>query len=136
MATMIAYELQRAVFAKLTSTPALVTRLGGARIYDDVPKKPDYPFISFGPHTEKDWSTGSEEGSEHLFSLHVWSTAKTREEAASLMALARAAMEALSSSLETAHLVSIRHDQSDIEREDAGSRFKGTIRMRALTEPA
>lgn len=135
MAHMAAYELQRAIFAKLSATSALVTRLGGARIYDDVPLKPDYPFISFGAHVEKDWSTGSERGSEHTVLVHVWSLAKSREEVTTLMELARNSIAEMPAPLTGHRLVSIRHEQSDIEREDTASRLKGTIRFRALIEP-
>lgn len=135
MPNMAAYDLQRAVFAKLAATTALITRLGGARIYDDVPSKPDYPFISFGPHSEKDWSTGTETASEHSFSLHVWSKSPSREEVTALIRLARSALETLPTSLESHRLVNFRHEQSDVEREDAGQSFKGTLRFRAVLEP-
>ncbi len=135
MANMAAYDLQRAVFAKLAANAALVTKLGGTRIHDDVPGKPEYPFVSFGPQTEKDWSTGTEEGSEHTFNLHVWSLSRSREEITALADLVRIAVEALPQSTASYRIVTIRHEQTDIERMEAGSRLKATLRFRALVEP-
>lgn len=64
--------LQRAVFSALSKDAALVALLGSAKIYDDVPQRTDFPYVSFGQSTERDWSTATEDGAEHLVTLHVW----------------------------------------------------------------
>lgn len=40
--------LQRAVFSALSKDAALVALLGSAKIYDDVPQRTDFPYVSFG----------------------------------------------------------------------------------------
>ena len=57
-----AFALQQAIFSRLTGTPALTALLGGARIYDDVPERTEFPYLTFGQSAERDWSTVSEAG--------------------------------------------------------------------------
>ena len=68
-----AWELQKAIHGALTSDAEVIALLGGARIYDDVPRGAELPYVTFGQSTARDWSTGSEAGSEHIVTLHVWS---------------------------------------------------------------
>ncbi|MBS0269667.1 MAG: DUF3168 domain-containing protein [Proteobacteria bacterium] len=76
-----AFALQQAIFSKLASDAATTTALGGPRIYDDVPARAEFPFMTFGQSSERDWSTGTDEGYEHVITLHVWSRARGRNEA-------------------------------------------------------
>ena len=69
------FALQKAFFLKLTADAALAALLGGARIYDDVPVRGEFPYVTFGQTTERDWSTGTDDGAEHVVTLHVWSRA-------------------------------------------------------------
>ena len=89
-----ALELQKAVFDALAGDAALTTALGGARIHDHAPANVAFPYVTFGRTSIYDWSTGTETGTEQLFTLHVWSKAKGKKEALELMELARARLEA------------------------------------------
>ena len=71
--TNAAAELQTAIFTALSTDSALVAELGGARIYDQAPPSVDFPYITFGRTSVYDWSTGTENGAEQLFTLHIWS---------------------------------------------------------------
>ncbi len=72
------FALQKAIFEKLTSDAPTLAALGGPRVYDDAPARTEFPFVTFGQSSERDWSTGSDEGYEHLVTLHVWSRARGR----------------------------------------------------------
>ncbi len=71
--TSASLELQKAVFAALTGSSALTGLLGGSRIYNDVPRGAALPYVTIGESTVRDWSTGSDEGHEHLLTVSVWS---------------------------------------------------------------
>ena len=71
-----AWSLQKAVFAALAADAPLVALLGAARIYDDVPQASDFPYLTFGQSTARDWSTASDDGTEHTITLNIWSQAK------------------------------------------------------------
>lgn len=75
-----ALALRQAVVARLAGDSSVTAALGGARIYDDVPVRSEFPFLTFGQTTERDWSTGTDLGHEHLMTMHVWSRARGRME--------------------------------------------------------
>jgi hypothetical protein len=79
------WALQQAIFAALTTDAPLNALLGGTRIYDDVPVRADFPYVTFAGSSERDWSTGGEDGREHILTLHVWSRAGGRKEAHEIM---------------------------------------------------
>lgn len=132
--TSASFALQKAIVSTLTSDAALVALLGGPRVYDDVPNRSEFPFISIGQTTERDWSTGSDLGSEHVFTLHVWSRARGRKEADEVMAAAREALHDQGLALADHRLVNLRHEFSDARREPDGETFHGLSRYRAVTE--
>ena len=63
-------------------------RLVGTRIFDHAPANVAFPYITFGRTSVYDWSTGTESGTEQLFTLHVWSKAKGKKEVLEIMELA------------------------------------------------
>jgi len=128
------FALQQAVYAKLTATAALTTLLGGQRVYDEVPVRAEFPYVSFGPGFERDWATGSEAGSEHTMTLHVYSRAHGRKEVDDVLALLREALHDLPLTLSGHRLVNLRHEASDARRESDGVTYRGIARFRAVTE--
>jgi hypothetical protein len=130
-----AWALQQSVFATLTSDTPVLTLLGAPRIYDDVPQGAAYPYLTFGQSTLRDWSTGGEEGDEHILTLHVWSRAGGRKEAHAIMTALRDALHDQALTLDGHRLVNLRHEFSDARREPDGDTYHGIVRYRAVTEP-
>src|SRR5689334_13214151 len=62
-------SLQKAVFSALNASTSLTDLLGGARIFDDMPPQVSFPYVTFGQSQERDWSTGSESGGEHILTV-------------------------------------------------------------------
>ena len=67
------WALQKSVYQALANSSELSSLLGGPRIYDDAPQAAGYPFVTLGQSLVRDWSTGTEDGGEHVLTLHVWS---------------------------------------------------------------
>jgi hypothetical protein len=130
-----AWALQKAMHAVLTANAAVTALLGGPRIYDDVPRGADFPYLTFGLSTERDWSTGGEEGDEHIVTLHVWSQAAGRKETHEIIGAVRAALHDQPLLLTDHRLVNLRHEFSDARREPDGETYHGIVRLRAVTEP-
>ena len=128
------FALQKAIFEKLTSDAATLAALGGPRIYDDAPARAEFPFVTFGQSTERDWSTGTDEGYEHLVTLHVWSRARGRKEAEAVIAAAREALHDRDLTLSGHRLINLRHEFSEARRDGDGETFHGIARFRAVTE--
>ncbi|HXF53393.1 MAG TPA: DUF3168 domain-containing protein [Hyphomicrobiaceae bacterium] len=130
-----AWALQKSVHDVLTADAALLALLGGPHVYDDVPRGTRLPYLTFGLSTERDWSTGGEEGSEHVLTLHVWSEAGGRKEAQQIIGAVRAVLHDAALTLAGHRLVNLRHELTDTRREPDGETYHGIIRLRAVTEP-
>lgn len=129
------WALQQAVFARLTSDSALTALLGGTRVYDDVPLRAAFPYVTFAQGTERDWSTGDAAGAEHALVLHVWSRASGRKEALAIAAALRASLHDAALTLTDHRLINFRHETSDVRRDPDGETYQGVVRFRAVTEP-
>ena len=130
------WALQQSIFATLAADATLLALLGGPRVYDDVPQASAFPYLTFGHSLVRDWSTGSEDGSEHVVTLHVWSQGKGKKEAHEIMGAVRTALHDQALSLAGHRLVNLRHELSEARREPDGDTTHGIVRYRAVTEPA
>lgn len=131
-----AWELQKAVFAALSADAPLAGLLGsGSRIYDDVPRGADLPYVTFGQSTVRDWSTGTDTGFEHLFTLHVWSRVTGERQTHQIMTAIADRMNDQALTLSGFRLVNLRHEFSDSFRDPDGETIHGLVRFRAVTEP-
>jgi Protein of unknown function (DUF3168) len=130
------WALQQSIFATLTADTALLALLGAPRLYDDVPQRADFPYLTFGQSVARDWSTGSEDGNEHILTLHVWSQAKGKKEAHEIMGALRTALHDQSLTLLGHRLINLRHEHSEARRDPDGETTHGIVRYRATTEPA
>ncbi len=130
------FALQAALFAALTADAGLAPLLGSPpRLYDDVPPRPAFPYVTFGQSTETDWSTGTDPGSEHVLTLHIWSKAAGRKEAQAIAAAIQSALHDAALSLSGHRLVNLRHEHSEARRDPDGETIHGLVRFRAVTEP-
>lgn len=128
--------LQSAVVAALTANPDLTAATGGtARVYDDVPPKTPFPYLSLGQTIERDWSTGTEDGREHTLTLHVWSRTPGRREVHAIAALIRATLHQAPLALDGHRLVNLRHEFTGALREPGDEIYRALVRFRAITEP-
>src|SRR5262245_36105756 len=133
---MPAWSLQQSIFAALTADAALTALLGAGRIFDDVPQGTPLPYVTFGQATQRDWSTGTEEGAEHLVTLHVWSAARGKKQAHEILGAVRSALHDRPLSLAGHSLVNLRHEHSETRRGSDREPIHGLARFRAITAPA
>ena len=134
--TSASWALQSAIHKALSTDPDLLSTIGGDRIYDHVPRKATYPYITFGQNTVQDWDADGGHGDEHIVVLNIWSLAPGREEVQTIIAAIRAALHDRDLPLTGYRLINLRHESSEARRENDGERFLGTIRLRAVTEPS
>lgn len=129
------WALQRAVYQTLTADPSLTVAIGSNRIYDDVPRDAAVPYVTFASTQTRDWSSGSEPGSEHIFTLHVWSREAGRRQVHEVMAILQEALHDADLTLDGHRLANLRHEFSEARRESDGETYRGLVRFRAVTEP-
>jgi hypothetical protein len=132
--TSASHAVRSAIIATLTNDLAVTAALGGARIYDDVPTRAEFPYLVFAQTTERDWSTATDAGHEHTVTLHVWSRALGRKEAEAIMAATQTALHDQALALDGHRLVNLRHEFSETRRDPDGETYHGITRYRAVTE--
>lgn len=129
-------DLQAAVVAALSQNATLTEMTGGhPRVFDAVPPKTPYPYLTIGQTIERDWSTGSEDGREHTLTLHVWSKAAGRRQVHEIADVVRGALHLAPLMLSDHRLINIRHEFTDSRREPDNETYRALIRFRAVTEP-
>jgi hypothetical protein len=134
--TAASWALQKSMHAALSTNAGVLAALGGGRIYDDAPRGGPHPYVTFAETLTRDWTTGSEDGEEHLVTLHVWSQAAGRREALEIAGAIRSALQDQPLQLAGHRLINLQHESSEFRREGDGETYRGIIRFRAVTEPA
>jgi hypothetical protein len=130
------WPLQQSVFAALGADTQLTALLGPGRIFDDVPQGTPLPYVTLGNVTAQDWSAGSEDGTEHVFTVHVWSGARGKKQAHELLGAIRAALHDQPLAVAGHTLINLRHERSEVRRDLDAETIHATARFRAVTEPA
>jgi hypothetical protein len=130
------WSLQRGIYQALASSSNLGALLGRTRIYDDPPQAASYPFISLGQSLLRDWSSGTEDGAEHLLTLHVWSQAGGKKQVHEIIEAIKGALHDQPLALIDHDLVNLRHEFSEARRDPDGDTYHGIVRYRAVTQPA
>jgi hypothetical protein len=105
-----------------------------ASFFDGAPKDAVLPFVAFGDVVLRDWSTGSDAGLEHQFTLDIWSSQPGNGETLKIADqildfLGRTALQ-----LQGAQLIDLRFVSFEARRESNGRFAKGRLRFRAITE--
>lgn len=127
--------LRAAIHDALKADSALRAVLGGARIYDEVPRDAAFPYVTLGEARITDVSADDGDVLEHALTLHAWSQQGGHREA---HVIAGALLQALDDAplAPSGHrLVNLRFAVADIRRESDGRTYHAAVRFRAVTEP-
>src|SRR3954468_11425461 len=130
----IAFALQQAIFAALSSSPDLQALIGN-RLFDFVPPDSAFPYVVLGDGSEADWSTATEDGTEHTIQIDVWSRQPGHREAKQIADVIRSVLNNAALIVTGAALIDIRHVTTDFSREPDGQTFRARLTFRAVTEP-
>ena len=128
-------DLARALHAGLSSDIRVQDALGNpARLYDDPPEDPVFPYLTYGPIRSEDNSVGGARLTAHLITLHVWSRYTGRAEALALMGTIASVLTDAPMSLTDAVLVNRHIIYTDIFRASDGLTLHGIVRLRVTTD--
>lgn len=130
-----ASALLPALHRRLADDPALTVRLGGARVFDHVPRNAPASYVAVGEMAMRDRSTSTEAGAEARLSVLVVSEANGRREALEIAALVDAALGRVPFVLPSLRLVSLGSLGADAPRGRPGDAGRITLRFRAFVEP-
>ena len=131
-----AAALRAAIHDALAANAALTSLLGGARIYDEPPATPAFPYVTLGEARVEDASGDGGRTEEHRLTLHAWSRQGGHREAHLIAGALLQALYDAALSPSGHHLVNLRFSVADIRRENDGRTYHALVRFRAVTEPA
>lgn len=125
--------LQEAMRARLIADDAVKAALGGAYVFDEVPRGAPPAFVEFTSLDTRDWSTFGEGGLEHFVSLAVRSNSRGRAQAQEISAAVQAALHGAALTLEGHRLVNLTLVFWSVVK--TGQTYGASLRFRAATEP-
>ncbi len=130
-----AVALRAAIHDALIADTSLTSVLGGAKVYDEVPRAAAFPFVTLGDAQVADWSTATDAGEEHQITLNAWSRQGGHREAHVIAGALLQALDGAPLSLADHRLVNLRFALANIRRENDGRTYRAVVRFRAVTEP-
>jgi predicted oxidoreductase len=134
MSTSSVTALRKAIHVKLAGASALVTALGGTKIFDEAPRNVDPPYLTFADTQLRDWSSSLSRGAEHLFVIAVWSAERGTREAIEIGNSVIGLLDDAMLDLDGYKLVNLRFVQFETKREANGRFARVNLRFRATTE--
>ena len=135
MTTPASAALRAAVHDALSADAALLSALGGAKIYDEPPRAAAFPYVTLGEARIANYSTGDASGQEHQLTLHAWSRQGGHKEAHVIAGALLQALDDAPLALTDHRLVNLRFAVADVRREADGRTYHALVRFRAVTEP-
>ncbi|NEW88737.1 DUF3168 domain-containing protein [Rhodopseudomonas sp. WA056] len=127
--------LRAAIHRALITDTALLTALGGPRIYDEPPREAAFPFVTLGEARISDVSADDAPTQEHQLTLHAWSRQGGHKEAHVITGALLQALDDAPLAPSGHRLVNLRFALADIRREPDGRTYHALVRFRAVTEP-
>jgi Protein of unknown function (DUF3168) len=130
-----ALALQQAMRTALLADTALITLLGGAYVYDELPRGEQPLYVSFTSIETRDWSVMDQKAHEHFVALEVVSNERSRAQAQNICNRIEAVLDNAALTLTAHKLVNLRVVFWSVARAKADQKFGATLRFRAATEP-
>jgi hypothetical protein len=130
-----ALALQQAMRAALLADTALIALLGGAHIFDEVPRGEPPLSVSFAGIETRDWSVMDQKAHEHFVTMDVSTNERGRTQAQSICNRIEAVLDNANLTLAGHRLVNLRVVFWSVARPKSDPKFGATLRFRAATEP-
>ena len=132
---MILTDIARALQIMLSTDSGVRAVLGDVpRLYDHLPDKPVFPYLTYGPMRTVDISGEEAVVQTHVLTLHVWSRYGGRAEVMEIIQAITQAVNHRDFDLGAAHLVRQHILYSDIMRAPDGRTLHGLIRLSFTTD--
>jgi hypothetical protein len=129
------FALQAAMRAALLAHAPLTLLLGGAHVYEEMPRGAVPTFVSFGDIETKDWSVADQKAHEHFATLSVRTNNRSRKLAQDILSEIEVVLDNAGLTLGDHRLVNLRLTFWSVARDKNGENFGATLRFRAATEP-
>ena len=125
--------LQEAMRGALVADATLTALLGGAYVFDEVPRGAPPAYVEFTALDTRDWSTATEPGFEHFVSIVVRSASRGRKQAQEISSAMEAVLDGAAFPLAGHRLVNLKLVFWSVMKN--GQNYGASLRFRAATEP-
>ena len=125
--------LRSAIRSAALNDPAIAVAVNTS-FYDGAPRDAIFPFVTFGDVLLRDWSTTTDRGLEHQFTLEIWSLQPGNGETLKLADQLLTFLRSASLPLQGFQLIDLRFVSFEARRDSNGRFAKGRMRFRAITE--
>lgn len=129
-----ASALQKAIFQTLNSDTQLTTIIGSNQIFDHQITKADPPHIVLTNWQVSDWSTSSEDGEEHRFSVEIWSDEKGKKQVQEIAEIVISLLHDQSPQIDNSHIVNLRYENAFFSSEGTIKVQLARLNFRAAVE--
>jgi hypothetical protein len=130
-----AFALQDAMRTRLLMHAPLTALLGGAHVFDELPRGERAPHVAFAQIETRDWSVKDQKAHEHFVTIEVKSNSRSRKAAQEIVSEVEAALDNAALVLAGQTLINLRLIFWSVARAKATDTFNGVMRFRAATEP-
>lgn len=128
--------LRAGILARLKGDAALAAALGSGRVFDGAPQGQQFPFAHLGEATAAPLDADAGGAEELRLAITVLSRAETRGETAAALAAISDSVAGLGPDLGGYRLANLAVTERQTRRLNDGRTWQGTIRLRAVCEPA
>ena len=127
--------VQQAMLAVLAARSTLISLLGGAHIYDELPRGATVPNVAFTTIETRDWSVADQKAHETFVGVDVNSKSRSRAQVQNIIQEIETALDGAALTLVGHNLVNLRCVFISATRQKAADYFTAAMRFRAATEP-
>lgn len=130
-----AQATQQAMRAALLARAPLITLLGGAHVFDEVPRGANAPYVAFTQIETRDWSVADQKAHEHFVTLEISTNQRGRGPAQAIASEIELALDNATLTLVDHRLINMRVIFTTVTRAGKTENFGALMRFRAATEP-
>lgn len=127
--------VQQAMKAALAARPSLTTLLGGAHVYDELPRGATPPNVIFTAIETRDWSVADQKAHESFITLEIMSKSRSRAQVQNLIQEIESALDSTPLVVSGHTLINLRCVFISAARQKSFEYFTAVMRFRAATEP-
>ncbi|MBA5776364.1 DUF3168 domain-containing protein [Stappia sp. F7233] len=128
--------LRAAILTRLKGDAGFAAALGGERVFDGAPQRQSFPFAFLAEVTAAPLDADAGDAEELRLTIAVLSRAATRGETAGALDAIREGLAVLDPDLGGYRLANLTVTSAATERLNDGRTWRGTLRLRAVCEPA
>lgn len=126
--------LKAAIRAVLVADAQVLALLGGPKVFDDVPRTAQPPYIAFGDATARENGTATDRGHITELTLFVWSKQGGSKEALALADRLSTVLDDTALTVQGHRLVLMRVAAIDVRRTADKDLTRVALRLRIVTE--